>query len=155
MADDAEGVRLPVVPGAALVKREGSSGYYSAHFDPVEELWVMLYRVGPGKFLAIPSAPRLLNRLPDGVAWRVWRRRAAMRRGWRHWRIDGTDADGAFSGRVLRSTADVPDDDATEGEPWTVDGVTITRARMTLPSVCGQRDGRAFLRDEIEDDNDD
>lgn len=147
---------LPVVNSSALVKREGDSGYYSVHFHPVEQLWVMLYRVGAGRFLAVPNKPRLLNRLPDGVPWRVWIRRAPARRAWKHWRVEGTErvagagADTAVSERMVVIDDDTPDDDATDQAPWSVDGVTVTRARPTLPSVCGQRNPRAFLRDQVE-----
>ncbi len=138
---------LPVIATAALIKKEGDSGWYSAHFAPVDKLWVMLFSNSPGSFLAIPNTPSLVSRLPNGVAWQAFLRSPAGRK-WRHWAVDGTDADGVVTGRRVVATEDVSAADASEAKPWTMGGVTVTRAMPTLPSVCGQPKG--FLEAQIQ-----
>ncbi len=118
---------LPVIAGAALVKREGDSGWHSVHFDPVEELWVMLYEYETGQFVAHPNDDRLMSQLPDGTEW--------SRRAWTRWRIEaGADADRV--GAVVKIET-VPTEDASDINPWTVDGSTVTRATPVMDGMCG------------------
>ena len=118
---------LPVIPEAALIKKEGNSGWYSAHFAPVNRLWVMLFEFESGRFLVDPVDSDLLKHLPNGTAWN--------RRAWNRWRVEAS-ADEEAVGRVVRMTT-VPGQDASNGSPWTGDGVTFTRATPVLPTACG------------------
>ncbi len=153
----AEVAGLPVVNGAALVKREGASGWYSVHFAPVNKLWVMLFRVGRGKYLAVPSSPEAAAEMPEvpSVRWSAYRRRPAVRRKWRHWVARGTEDGKPFTRRRLRTDkestiSDIPDDESGgRAFPRTVGATEVEWATMTLPSVCGQR--KNFLADEVED----
>ncbi len=148
---------LPVVAGASLIKKEANSGWYSVHFAPVDKLWVMLFRVGRGKYLAAPNSPEAAAAMPEApsVRWSAYRRRPAVRRKWRHWVARGTEDGKPFTRRRLHtasdaSIADIPDDDrGGRAFPRTVGATEVEWATMTLPSVCGQH--RNFLADEVED----
>lgn len=139
---------LPVVGGSELTKREGSSGWVSVHFAPVNKYWVMLYDIGGGNFLAIPSDDALLTRLPAGTQWETYKTTAAIR-SWKWWHVYGSDEDGSVRGRVVRTETDVPSREASEEEPWALEGVTATSAVATLPSICGQATPSKFRRETL------
>ncbi len=154
---------LPVVEGAALVKKEGASGWVSVHFAPVNKLWVMLFRVGRGKYLAIPSSPEAAAEMPNvpSIRWKRYRERPAVRRKWKHWVGRGTDEEGKpFSRRRLSmtkdaTTRDIPDEGGGRAFPKAIGDAEVEWATMTLPSVCAQH--KNFLADEVEEaesDND-
>ena len=138
-----DGFTLPVIPGAVLIKQEGDSGYYSAHFTPVSRRWIILYQFAPGRFAAEANDPGLLSELPAGVQWADFLASPGVV-DWRTWRVGGTDARGAFAGRVATFSGKVPR--ARPGVRWSLDGMTINDALPTLPSVCAQRDPAAYLQ---------
>ncbi len=137
---------LPVIRGALITKREGKSGYVSVHCKPVNSRWVMLFERRPGRYVVTYCHPKLRGCLPDGISWDDFCKTAAIRK-WRTWHVEGTDGEGQVRNRVVRATVDVPTRDATDAEPWTLEGVRVTRAVPTLPSLCGEPDPRVFRRD--------
>ena len=120
---------LPVIPGAALIKKEGNSGWYSVHFEPVNKRWIMLYELSwaPGTFLVYPNDDSLLRALPVGSAF--------DRRAWRLWRVRAA-ADEGRVGELLQIDV-VPSRDPSDAEPWVIDGVSVTKADPVLRSRCG------------------
>jgi len=132
---------LPIVAAASLIKREGSSGYYSVHFGLRHEHWAMLYQnpgLPPGLFVVTEIEGPVAGELPPGQPWDAWVRTPAAR-DWQHWRITG-DLDGeAVVDTVVRFTTAVPMNDATPSARWNHEVATnVTSSRPTLPSTCGK-----------------
>jgi hypothetical protein len=136
---------LPIVQKATIVKREGGSGYYSVHFT--RNRFVVLFQFAPGKFIVTRiNGQGIRNRLPESITWGDFLRSAAGRK-WRHWRVR---RQGEAQDERVQFTQDVPEADATDEAPWSHEGMTITMARPTLPSVCGERRARTFLANTVE-----
>ncbi len=126
---------LPIIPSAELVKKEANSGWYSAHFDPVSKRWIMLYELpwAAGTFLADANDDGLMRALPPGEVFDA--------RKWKLWEIEAADDSGSEEGSELVGQIvelrTVPTRDASDAEPWTVDGRVVTRARPVMRSRCG------------------
>lgn len=148
----ADGDGKPVVPGATLVVRE-DAGWYTAYFPPLGVGGhVSLLDIGGGQYVTKASRDKLAV---PGVAWDSYRRSAAIR-DHRWWRVtatttrkddEGQDVQVQLTRVPVRLTSRVPANDATDAEPWDVDGYRITRAEPCLPSVCG-----AVLDEDVDED---
>ena len=140
------GPLLPVIDDAVMVVKEADSRWYTAYLEPVNELLLSLWKVSPGVYWASANKPKALKALPAGVAWAAYAAGGAMGT-WRHWRIAGTvpfsdpDEPGvtekATDDAVVTFVGDVPSTRPTPGNPWVLEGVTVTSAVPTLSSMCG------------------
>ena len=136
--EDGPDIMVPDVSGAAFVIRE-TELLFNAYFGPASptyQRWLSMQALGGGQFVV--SAHGLPE--PSGPSFRTWAADPANRNKVKYWRIEGTRVDPELGVVPVNSVQEIrtpPPDEARVDKPWTVRGMTITKATPTIGSECG------------------